>query len=367
MKKNFSRLLGAILALVMVFGMLPAMSAPVKAATNLENGFEGMDADVFTALGIDTTVLPEGYDPNTTDNPFGRTKITGNQIFELSVAGKSGSKLYGKGNNNVAASSINGIPGGGNGVGMEMYASAAGDFDGDGLIGEIVYVGFETVKKTPYSISFTGGNVVVSNEDVETSKLQMRVYNARTEAFGSKKNLADVTPFYTLPDLSSIGGWVDPRAVLTQYDMYWQNLLQVTAGDYDGDGISEIAVYVGENGNARIDVYKYQKNSNSSEGDWIDMSKWGRVWSHPLNGEYSYVPNMISLVSGDFNRDGIDDLGIAYGSAVVNEQIFASAMSRLEASKAVMLWGDRSRMLQSRSAIDLATGELGEQPHQGRS
>ncbi|MCR5649478.1 MAG: S-layer homology domain-containing protein [Oscillospiraceae bacterium] len=355
MKKHFSRLLGALLAVVMVFGLLPAMAAPGEAATNLENGFEGMDADVFTALGFDVTVLPDGYEPDTADNPFGRDKVTGNQVFELAVAGKSGSKLYGKGNNNVAATSISGIPAG-NGLGMEMFASAAGDFDGDGLAGEIVYVGFETVNP---SIATVNGFIVTS-VTVKTSQLKMRVYNGRTETFGSIKSLSDVTPFYTLPQTNP-SLFMDARVSLTEHDMYWQNLLQVTAGDYDGDGISEIAVYVGENENARIDVYKYQKTSNSAAGDWIDMANWARVWSHALNGEYAYVPNMVSLVSGDFNRDGVDDLGIAYGSAVVNEMYWASHLGRMEASKAVMLWGDRTRMLQSRSAIDLANSELGDQ------
>ena len=360
MKRKSKRLLGAVLALVMVFGLLPAMAAPVDAATNLENGFEGQDADVFTALGFDTTVLPEGYDPYTTDNPFGRNKIPGNQVFEIAVAGKNGSALSGKGNNNVAASSISGIPSG-SGIGMTMYASAAGDFDGDGLAGEIVYVGIDEPKKTEFQTNIENGNLVFTVGDIETSKLKLRVYNGRTASFGTTKDLADVTPYYTLPVPDASTEWVDPRAVLTYYDMYWQSLLQVTAGDYDGDGISEIAVYVGENENARIDVYKYQKKSTSVEGDWMDMGNWLRVWSHALNGEYAYVPNMVSLVSGDFNRDGVDDLGISYGSAVVNDALLAFAISRLEASKAVMLWGDRSSMLQNLTNIDLATGTLGEQ------
>lgn len=198
MKRKSKRLLGAVLALVMVFGLLPAMAAPVDAATNLENGFEGMDADVFTALGFDVTQLPEGYDPYTTDNPFGRSKIPGNQVFELAVAGKNGSAIYGKGNNDVAASSISGIPSG-SGIGMGMYASAAGDFDGDGLAGEIVYVGIDEPNKTAFTTSTENGTLIFNISDVETSKLKLRVYNGRTESFGTTKDLADVTPYYTLP------------------------------------------------------------------------------------------------------------------------------------------------------------------------
>ena len=353
MKEIRNRLLSILLTLTMLVGLLPAMAITAGAATNLDNGFEGQDADVFTALGFDTTVLPEGYDPDTTDNPFGRDKVTGNQVFELAVAGQTGSRLYGKGNNNVASSSISGIPGG-TGVGMAMFATAAGDFDGDGLAGEIVYVGFDQVRA-----AVKDSNDLIT---VNPAKLQMKVYNGRTESFGSTKTLAnEISPYYSLPQSESTNVLFDARVSLTEFDMYWQNLLQVTAGDYDGDGISEIAVYVGENQSARIDVYKYQKKSTSTEGDWIDTANWSRVWSHALNGEYAYVPNMISLVSADINRDGVDDLGIAYGSAVVNEQYLVSTVGRMEASKAVILWGDRAKMLQTSSPVDLDTENLGEQ------
>ncbi|MBQ1302782.1 MAG: hypothetical protein IIY29_05505, partial [Firmicutes bacterium] len=356
--KSFSKkLLGVVLSVAMIITMTPFTAFPSQAATNLDGGFQGMDADVFTALGFDVTELPEGYDPDTTDNPLGRDKTPGNQVFELAVAGQNGAKIYGKGNNNVKGTDISGIPGG-SGIGMEMFASAAGDFDGDGLCGEIVYVGYEEVN--PSEATYKEDGFTIDEVTINTSQLQMRVYNGRTETYGTKKDLAQVTPFYTLPQTNLLE-YVDARVSLTGFDMYWQNLLQVTAGDYDGDGISEIAVYVAENEQARVDVYKYQKKSTSAPGDWINMSNWSRVWSHALNGEYAYVPNMVSLVSGDFNRDGTDDLGISYGSAVVYEAYFSSAMGRMESSKAVMLWGDRTKMLQSSSPIDLAEEELGEQ------
>ena len=354
MKSLSKKLLVALLSVGMVVTMIPFTAFPAEAATNLDGGFEGQDSDVFTALGFDTSELPEDYDPDTADNPYGRDTITGNQVFELAVAGGSGSTVYGDGDNEVQGTGISGTPGG-TGVGMDMSAAAAGDFDGDGLPGEIVYVGYGSgIKKPAYNSST---DTITS--DVELADLDLQIYNGKTKTYGSMKRVGGVNAYYTAgPKKKSIAK--DPASVASQREENWLNLLQVTAGDYDGDGISEIAVYVGENGSPRVDIYKYQKTSTSSEGDWIDMeNNWARVWSHALSG--ACVPNMVSLVSGDFNRDGIDDLGISYGITTFELESVMLSPGYMEASRAVMLWGDRSNMLQTSSPIDLAEGDLGEQ------
>ena len=355
--KSFSKkLLGVVLSVAMIITMTPFTAFPSQAATNLDGGLEGMDADVFTALGFDVTKLPEGYDPETTDNPLGREKTTGNQVFELAMAGQTGSKLYGKGNNGVKGYNISGIPQG-NGSSLEMSASAAGDFDGDGLAGEIIYVGFSSID---VEANRDDENRVIS-VTTDSADLQLQMYNGVTESYGAAKPLESVNALDAFMDEyeETIEGWLTAESAPNTFDRNWQNLLQISAGDYDGDGISEIAVYVPQKGSPRIDVYKYQNNSTSTEGDWINLDKWARVWSHALGGEY--VPNMVSLVSGDFNRDGVDDLAISYGSAVFTYKGSSAYADRMDASQAVMLWGDRAKMLQNSSPIDLNTAELGDQ------
>ena len=93
-RSTFKRGLSLLMALVMILGYLPAQH--VHAASNAEGGLEGQAADVFTALGFDTTVLPEGYDPNTTENPFGREKLPGNPIYEMVIGSSDGMKIAGK-------------------------------------------------------------------------------------------------------------------------------------------------------------------------------------------------------------------------------------------------------------------------------
>ena len=129
-RSTFKRGLSLLMALVMILGYLPAQH--VHAASNVEGGLEGQAADVFTALGFDTTVLPEGYDPNTTENPFGREKLPGNQIYEMVIGSSDGMKIAGKNDNsaNVAGTvgSVSGTK-----VPLEIFSGVAGDFDGDGL------------------------------------------------------------------------------------------------------------------------------------------------------------------------------------------------------------------------------------------
>ena len=64
------RVAGWILAATMVVTMLPANALSVYAAAD-ESGSaanaSSSGGDAFSAIGIDTSVAPDGYDPNSTD------------------------------------------------------------------------------------------------------------------------------------------------------------------------------------------------------------------------------------------------------------------------------------------------------------
>ncbi len=332
------RVLSVLLICGIVLGLVPNVMLPVFAASNLAVGFEGQDADIFSALGFDTTIKPESYDAETTDNPYGRDKLTGNQVFELLTASSTGTKIYGKDNNSVSATSISGVPSGGGNIPLKMFAVASADFDGDGLNGEAVYVGYTDINYTSTAIS----------------NLYLCIYDGVDNVYSATKQVGAISPVNTVP-----AGHVS-AGVQLELDVAWQNLLQVAAGDFDGDGVAEIAVYIGEKGKARVDIYKYQKTSQSGANDWFNLSNWSRVWSHALSADV--VPNMVSLCAGDFNRDGVDDLAISGGSAVFYQQGGTTFHSPyLQKSKATVLWGGKSGMLQTGTALNLNESELGEQ------
>ncbi|HPE37366.1 MAG TPA: hypothetical protein PK625_09455, partial [Spirochaetales bacterium] len=307
--------------------------------------------DVFAALGFDTSETPDGYDSETTSNPYGRDMTTGNQVFEVLAATSGGTTLYGNNDNTVSATALGSYSTGG--VSMptvKLFSGAPGDFDGDGLSGEVAYVGIE---RQYYGVD-------------TTAPLVLYVYDSADNTYSSPKLLGNISPYYTS------SGSTDQRNNQTVMESAWQNLLQIATGDYDGDGTSEIAVYVAQSGNARVDIYKYGETSDAADDAWKDMGNWTRVWSYAVSSAVNAVPNMVSLVSGDFNRDGVDDLGISYGRAVYNTIYtyldlvthsstcnYTGLCLEADASQARILWGGTNGMLQSNSALDLGASTLG--------
>ena len=351
MKKALSLVLSLAIVLSLMSGGNWGLKA--QAASNADTTEDNNNDDVFSALGFDTSELPEGYEPDTTSNPYGRDKFTGNQVFEVLLATAGGTKLYGNNDNSVSPSSITNystsvsvIPG------LASFSGATGDFDGDGLAGEVAYVGFAPATSDP----------------MLNSSLILYVYDSATSAYSAKTNLGNVSPFYTVSNADEMAH------AQTYMDAAWQNLLQITTGDYDGDGLSEIAVYVAQSGSARVDIYKYQKAADSADNAWLTIGNWSRVWSYAISSATDKVPNMVSLVSGDFNRDGIDDLGISYGSAVYrvkgytvepippmdgyDHYVYTGDCIAYSESHARILWGGTSKMLQGNSALDLGAADL---------
>ena len=61
-------------AAAVLAGMMPGLSAPVFAA----GGTAVNGSDALAALGIDTSVAPDGFDASdTVSNPYGRSTIRG--------------------------------------------------------------------------------------------------------------------------------------------------------------------------------------------------------------------------------------------------------------------------------------------------
>ena len=349
MKKRsiFKRGLSLLMALVMILGNLPVQH--VHAASNVEGGLEGQTADVFTALGFDTTVMPEGYDPNTTENPFGREKLPGNQIYEMVIGSSDGMKIAGKNDNsaNVAGTvgSVSGTK-----VPLEIFSGVAGDFDGDGLPGEMVYVGIPSMS--------------LDNNSCYWPPLNMYLFDGKDNSFSGAKQIANVSAAefeefeFNYPPADYRPHRVT-NASLLDLDLYGHT--EAAAGDFDGDGYAEIAVYVPESGNARVDIYKWMRDKNSAADDWQNWANWSVVWSRPLSNS-GYVPNMVSLVSSDINRDGIDDLGLSYSGIQKSVDHLKNVRWSVKMnSNAVILWGANHNMLQSSTALNLYENELGAQ------
>lgn len=356
MKQIVKRSISVLLVMCMLCGMVPAFKLATKtitadAASNIVGTFEGQDSDVFSALGFDTAQLPEGYDADTTDNPTGRDKSVGTQVYEMLISSSAGSIIHGYDNNGMDPRALNENTND-NHPNFVMSSVVAGDFDGDGLAGEFAYVG---IGKADYSAAGSGSSAY----------LALTIYDEQRDKIASEGSLEILLRGVTPADSVNRGVWKDEYI---KYDWAWQNMLQISSGDYDGDGTSEIAVYIPEKDSARVDIYKYQKTTQSYADEWKDIDNWSRVWSHALSKSGEVVPNMVSLVSGDFNRDGVDDLALSSGTVTVIDKNLKEATNYGEmfvetatASTATILWGNKAGMLQKSTPLNLNEEELGKQ------
>jgi len=312
-----------LLSLAMLIATVPISAVPVPAAAEVvTTTTPTTNTDAFSALGFDTSQMPEGYDPDSTENPFGRDLLAANEVLEPFILDPGGYRLAGN-NATVTAEQVASTPKAMRTVpGFALSSIESGDFDGDGLAAEMACVTFENATPPAY--------------------LQLYL-------------------------VDSAGGFSEPiRLADTKFGVYgqaffgtdFQNLLKICTGDFDGDGRSEIAVYVAQPGNARVDVYRFQQVS-PGDTDWKNSTKWERVWSHAISSGAA-APNMVSLCAGDMNRDGVDDLAISYGSVEFMKPTDAVPPVLVTEtdpvpSKAVVLFGSRTTMLQTRQTLPLGS------------
>ena len=78
-------------AAAVLAGMMPGLSVPVFAA----GGTAVNGSDALAALGIDTSVAPDGFDASdTVSNPYGRSTIEVTPVKELYTVGMKSSTPY---------------------------------------------------------------------------------------------------------------------------------------------------------------------------------------------------------------------------------------------------------------------------------
>ena len=173
--------------------------------------------------------------------------------------------------------------------------------------------------------------------------LYLRFGDATTGKYGNPITLLDTSKEIGNPNLTDTSdeGSTTAKKVENFAENPYQlkNYLQVATGDWDNDGKDEVAVYVPEVGNSRIEIYDLQTE------DYSNPSNWRQAWTYFFR-EGSVVSNMISLVSGDVNQDGVDDLACTWG--------YYYGPQQNAGSRAVVMFGSTSaHMLQSSQEFPL--------------
>ena len=173
--------------------------------------------------------------------------------------------------------------------------------------------------------------------------LYLRFGDAESGKYGKPITLLDTSKEIGNPNLTDTSdeGSTTAKKVENFAENPYQlkNYLQVATGDWDNDGKDEVAVYVPEVGNSRIEIYDLQTE------DYSHPSNWRQAWTYFFR-EGSVVSNMISLVSGDVNQDGVDDLACTWG--------YYYGPQQNAGSRAVVMFGSTSaHMLQSSQEFPL--------------
>ena len=412
------RWISCLLTAAMVFSF--AAQCPLITAKAAEPSSSSSDA--LAALGIDASVAPKGYDPDSLDNPYGRDTIAVTPVYELYTIGwdskvddalegtcttqpstnmENGtqftlgqtnveevylkSHLYGHKMWDAKTSSSILSQGASFDTSLEGRVKAFGNY---AVISSGTYdtgkpatelqptKGYLTGAKdisTEFSFSGTGEkNVSYAMADVAAGKFHNDKNNPNTlssqiamvYAGAYNKNgglylrFGDATtgqygkPITLIPTGKEIG---NPTLKLANEDgsasdklaenfaenpYQLKNYLQVATGDWNGDGIDEVAVYIPEVGNSRIVVYALQKLTGDGPDAYKNPNKWGVAWTYYLR-EGDVVSNMVSLVSGDVDQDGIDDLACTWGYYYGPEQNVGS--------RAVVMFGGKDTNLLKRS------------------
>ena len=355
MKHKGKRMLAACMSFVLtatfVGGQLPpGIGQGLLHAQAGDSGEDLSEMNALGAIGIDTSAAPEGFDPNdSVSNPYGKGSMTMNTVREPLVIAGDEAWLYGE---NSSADTLQGLTGSRKTaqakLNQEIWASdiTAANFNGN-----------TQGKEAQYAMVYLSGkdNSGATGDSFKTApdKLYLGIRNADGSASEYGADLELMGSFETFGSASDRISY-NTGDVPCMMRSTAKNYLQVAAGDFDGNGVDEIAVYCPDQNKPEIRVYQYLPKTGAGKSGYLNAdSNWSLVWSYSLpvsefpyscegnSGALSMIPNMVSMTAGDINQDGIEDLIFTYGSVAERRASTGST--------AVVLYGSGSGMLQSRA------------------
>ncbi|MDR0483190.1 MAG: fibronectin type III domain-containing protein [Cellulomonadaceae bacterium] len=289
----------------------PGVPGPASATSQCSQ------STLFSDLGLSTPV-PAAYSTSGTPSgtPYGVAQQTFNVSSEVFVGhdepgiaswDNTAARSFQLIGHNAAPGNFVGTPALSPTVGnkFDAYATAPGDFSST-----------TSTKKAIVAIGAdTSTNPVSGPTDNPNAGLSLFFIDPQTRAQSTPVKL------YT----GTIGTPHDQNAGYLRYtagsDTYnaqmLHNYMQIATPDLDGDGIDEIAVWIPDQTDPRIQFFQYKGH----EGQWntnnFSPTGWQNIGSHSIKNKNIAI-NRVSMVAGDFNFDGSDDLGIAVSSHHVN-------------------------------------------------
>ena len=336
--KQLRRWIAGCMACLMLAGMVH-FPPPVRAAESPPDD----SLTVFDKLGFDTGA-PEGCKEQEpiTDTPYGRQFITMNPVDELMlIEGSRDYTFYGVDEKMAPLHEANeayfqdesrrrfehdeGLIGKLDGIG-NMYPDALIALEGNfcvsnhGKRANTILVSLETTLPEDKGDAWVHGNMYVADigRYLLSNDLATTVFNNRasilfgsTESFriGKDGDAVDMNDPYDSNQQHEEGDF--GHAYLAY------NYLAAATGDFDADGIDEIAWYVPDAQDPRIEIWDLQDSDSSDPNEisaYLYAANWklAQVFRLETEGQRA-APDAVSLFTSDLNRDGTDDLAITWG------------------------------------------------------
>ena len=373
--KLTKKYISVVLVAVMMLSLLPALPGVAVLAAPGDDLSERLKLPTTDPGGSEKlpTGNPNVYLEEVSEVYIGNRNITAG----VPTAGRSGS-LYGNNQNSFsqtdAAEDINANTADTNIY--DAYLAVAGDFTGNGKRSEIIAIGANTkqydsnldandTNDQGVKATRAAGNyglfmffVEPKRADVSTGSNIFHLYDGEIGT-GFDLGMKSDGSFYDGghlrfdADVDSDGGASDD---FIYNPVLLHNYMQVVTGDFTGDGIDEIAVFIPDNQNPRIDVYQFT-TTGTGDQNWWTKANWKRMFSHALprinvTGMSAYSSNMVSLAVGDLNRDGIDDLAVGVGAANYDGLTKSGGAVLAAESQVTVLLGAKEKALYENKQID---------------
>ena len=317
MEKRRKRVLSLLLTAAMLLPMVPQMIVPTAAAAQDEKA--PIDEAAFNALGFNTNVQ------NDEDNYLAAgTKSTMWAQHELYFDFNGSSnygwimrdnlKLYGKENGdgsnqgtleNTGAYQLYGQYHNGDWAKLKPengynYGQTGGETLSSSLTSDNSHQGRAYATAVAFRSS-SGKDDHIAQLYVTSPKagVDWSGYRVYLEIISFNDKYQPRRSFWIpLPLTGALGAAADSRLLSSLNNETFDALYELAAGDFDGDGVDEIAVHFGTD---EVRIYDTGKNGNSlTPSQTINLG---------FNAGIGYYP-VVSLSAGDINRDFRDDLAI---------------------------------------------------------
>ena len=393
-----SRWMSAFLAIAVCMGLLPGT------AFAAQTGSTDASRTVFDALGFNTKA-PEGYqqDESLAGTPYGKTYTTMAEVDELfTFEGKKQTEnakvaslyrsLYGHDDKTDSETdAFVGLAKGSEAGPISLQVEGNFSRANQGQKKNVAFINanftyIDTTDSALWSkvdsnkgalVNFDLGvmDPVSGQYDVfyRANQYSPKFETDQTILTYHQNNKNDDAPLYlgnagdAAKKTHKVGGTVSTDVWTWEFGAAYmaQNYIELATGDFDGDSIDEIAVYIGETNNPRVEIWKLQEQDGDgylnpghyADHDFfgsasVDTGKraWKIAWTYPLNQYGSgKVPNMVSLSAADYDKDGIDDLAVSWG-------YFGSGSDVQPSRATIMMGADNNKMMTRKYSFDLKSG-----------